>query len=26
MLVWCKIPPFGRRIYTFADRRWGYLD
>jgi hypothetical protein len=26
MLVWCKILPFGSRIYTFADRRWGYLD
>ena len=26
MLVWCKIPPFGRKVYTFADRRWGYID
>jgi hypothetical protein len=26
MLVWCKIPPFGTKIYTFEDRRWGYTD
>ena len=26
MLEWCKIPPFGRKIYHFEDRRWGYLD
>jgi hypothetical protein len=26
MLVWCVVPPFGRKIYTFEDRRWGYID
>jgi hypothetical protein len=26
ILVWCVVPPFGRRIYSFDDRRWGYLD
>ena len=26
MLEWCVIPPYGRKIYTFADRRWGYID
>jgi len=26
MLVWYKIPPFGRKIYHFEDKRWGYLD
>jgi hypothetical protein len=26
MLVWCVVPPFGRKIYTFDDRRWSYLD
>ena len=25
-LMWYKIPPFGRKTYTFADRRWGYID
>jgi hypothetical protein len=26
MLVWYVVPPFGRRIYDFEDRRWSYLD
>lgn len=26
MLVWQKIPPFGKRIYHFEDKRWGYID
>ncbi len=26
MLMWYKIPPYGRKIYTFQDRRWGYVD
>ena len=26
MLMWVKVPPFGRNIYHFEDRRWGYLD
>jgi hypothetical protein len=26
MLVWHVVPPFGRKIYTFEDRRWGYID
>jgi hypothetical protein len=26
MLVWCVVPPFGRRIYDFEERRWNYLD
>ena len=26
MLEWCVVPPFGRKIYTFNDRRWGYID
>jgi hypothetical protein len=26
MLVWYVVPPFGRKIYTFDDRRWGYID
>ncbi len=25
-LMWVKIPPFGRAIYNFEDRRWGYVD
>jgi hypothetical protein len=24
--MWYKIPPYGRKIYTFQDRRWGYVD
>jgi hypothetical protein len=26
MLVWAVVPPFGRKIDTFEDRRWGYID
>ncbi|MEN6457478.1 MAG: hypothetical protein ABFC63_00985 [Thermoguttaceae bacterium] len=26
ILVWYVVPPFGRKIYGFKDRRWGYLD
>jgi hypothetical protein len=26
MLVWYVVPPFGRKIYDFDERRWGYLD
>ncbi len=26
MLVWCVVPPFGRRIYDFEARRWSYID
>jgi hypothetical protein len=26
MLVWYAVPPFGRRVYNFRERRWGYLD
>jgi hypothetical protein len=26
MLLWCELPPFGRRTYNFDTRRWGYLD
>ena len=26
ILVWCVIPPFGRKIYDFEERRWGYID
>jgi len=26
ILVWHVIPPFGRRIYSFQARRWGYID
>lgn len=26
MLVWYIAPPFGRKIYDFEERRWGYLD
>jgi hypothetical protein len=26
MLVWCVVPPYGRKIYDFEDRRWSYLD
>ena len=25
-LVWCELPPFGRRIYNFERGTWGYLD
>jgi len=26
VLEWCVVPPFGRKIYNFDERRWGYLD
>lgn len=26
MLVWYVVPPHGRKIYDFEDRRWNYLD
>jgi hypothetical protein len=26
ILVWCVVPPFGRKVYGFEDRRWSYLD
>jgi hypothetical protein len=26
ILVWCLVPPYGRKIYDFQERRWGYLD
>ena len=26
ILVWQVLPPFVRKIYSFEDRRWGYLD
>lgn len=26
LLVWVKIPPFGRETYSSRDHRWGYLD
>lgn len=26
LLVWCEIPPFGRRIYNFERSSWNYLD
>ena len=26
MLVWYVGPPFGRKIYDFEERRWGYID
>jgi hypothetical protein len=26
MLVWCVIPPYGRKIYDFEQRQWRYLD
>ncbi len=26
MLVWCVVPPYGRAIYNFEERRWNYLD
>jgi hypothetical protein len=26
MLVWYIVPPHGRKIYTFVDRRWNYID
>ncbi len=26
MLMWCVVPPYGRKHFDFEDRRWGYLD
>ena len=26
ILVWCEIPPFGRRVYSLDTREWNYLD
>ena len=26
MLVWHAVPPYGRKIYRFEERRWSYLD
>ncbi len=26
ILVWYVVPPYGRKIYDFEERRWGYLD
>jgi len=26
ILVWYVVPPFGRKIYDFENRRWNYLD
>lgn len=26
LLVYFAMPPFGRRIYSFESRRWGYID
>ncbi len=26
MLVWYVVPPYGRAIYNFEERRWSYLD
>jgi hypothetical protein len=26
MLVWYVVPPYGRKIYDFEDRKWSYLD
>jgi hypothetical protein len=26
MLMWYAIPPYGREIYNFEERRWSYLD
>jgi hypothetical protein len=25
-LMWYAIPPFGRNIYSFQERRWHYID
>lgn len=25
-LMWVEIPPFGRSIYSFERKRWGYID
>ncbi|MFZ5832084.1 MAG: hypothetical protein ACOY3P_18525 [Planctomycetota bacterium] len=26
ILVWFAVPPYGRKIYNFEERRWSYLD
>jgi len=26
ILVWYVVPPFGRKIYDFENRRWNYID
>jgi hypothetical protein len=26
ILVWYVIPPYGRNVYDFGDKRWNYLD
>jgi hypothetical protein len=26
ILVWYAVPPFGRKIYDFENRRWNYID
>lgn len=26
MLMWVKVPPFGRPVYNLEQARWGYLD
>jgi hypothetical protein len=26
MLMWIKVPPFGRPVYNLEQARWGYLD
>jgi len=26
LLVWCVVPPYFRKIYSFEGRRWSYLD
>ena len=25
-LMYVEVPPFGRKIYTFEDHKWTYLD
>jgi hypothetical protein len=25
-LVWCVVPPFGRNVYDFEQRRWSHID
>jgi hypothetical protein len=26
ILVWYVVPPYGRKIYDFDDKRWNYID
>lgn len=26
LLAWYAVPPYGRKIYNFDERRWSYLD